>query len=180
MTFKSWFLATAIALLSTGCVNATQQPETDASSAPDAATTPSVVTPSPAETTVASASPEAVKTDAPIRSGTFVSGEHPTQGTARLIMQDGGTVLELGGDFTTSTLGPDLVVALHRSNNVIGSTRPPAYPINEGDYVVLAPLREYSGAQRYAIPDNINLADYQSAVIWCRQFNATFGAATLN
>ncbi|MEH1971040.1 DM13 domain-containing protein [Nostoc sp.] len=26
----------------------------------------------------------------------------------------------------------------------------------------------------------MNLADYKSAAIWCRQFNATFGAAKLS
>jgi hypothetical protein len=114
-----------------------------------------------------------------LSSGTFVDGEHPTKGTVRIVNQDGKRILELAQDFKTSTSGPDLVVILHRSDNVIGSTTPPAYPIQEGDYVLLAPLREYSGAQRYQIPANINLDDFKSAAIWCRRFNATFGAATL-
>ena len=63
--------------------------------------------------------------------------------------------------------------------DVIGSTKPPAYPITEGEYVVLASLQEYSGAQSYEIPENINLEEFQSAAIWCRKFNATFGAAKL-
>jgi hypothetical protein len=114
-----------------------------------------------------------------LKSGTFVSGEHPTEGTARLVTRNGSTFLELDQDFTTSDLGPDLVVILHRSNDVISSTEPPAYPINEGDYVVLAPLQQFNGAQSYSIPDTVNLADYQSAGIWCRKFNALFGAAFL-
>jgi hypothetical protein len=73
-----------------------------------------------------------------------------------------------------------LVVILHRSDNVIGSTKPPSYSLKKGDYVVLGRLQKFSGAQSYAIPKNINLADYKSAVIWCRKFNATFGAAKLN
>ncbi|WP_071994180.1 DM13 domain-containing protein [Synechocystis sp. PCC 7509] len=28
--------------------------------------------------------------------------------------------------------------------------------------------QKYSGSQRYAIPQNIKLENYQSAVIWCR------------
>ena len=114
-----------------------------------------------------------------LRSGSFVDGEHPTQGIARIIEQDNQRFLELDDSFATSTSGPDLVVILHRSGDVIGSTFPPAYPINEGDYVFLAPLERYTGAQTYLIPDDIPLADYQSAAIWCRKFNATFGAATL-
>ncbi|MEB3280646.1 MAG: DM13 domain-containing protein [Lyngbya sp.] len=115
-----------------------------------------------------------------VSSGTFVSGEHETKGTARIINENGKRFLELGNDFSTFNMGPDLVVILHRSEDVIGSTEPPAYPLNEGDYVILAPLKEFSGTQRYEIPDNINLQDYPSAGIWCRRFNATFGAARLS
>lgn len=114
-----------------------------------------------------------------LKSGSFASGEHPTTGTAQLVRQESGVVLQLDESFQTSTSGPDLVVALHRSNDVLGSTEPPIYPLVEGEYVVLAPLQKYSGAQTYEIPGDINLNDYQSAVIWCRQFNATFGSAVL-
>lgn len=114
-----------------------------------------------------------------IKSGNFKSGEHPTQGNARIVTQNGKSFLELGQGFKTSSSGPDLVVVLHRSNNVLGSTTPPDYPLKNGDYIVLAPLRKFNGAQRYAIPANVNLANFQSAAIWCRKFNATFGAATL-
>ena len=93
--------------------------------------------------------------------------------------KDKKRILELDSAFKTSTTGPDLVVVLHRLPDVIGSTKPPAYPINEGDYVILAPLQKYSGAQSYEIPKNINLEEFQSAAIWCRKFNATFGAARL-
>ncbi|HAA32249.1 MAG TPA: electron transfer protein with DM13 domain protein [Cyanobacteria bacterium UBA8553] len=119
---------------------------------------------------------EAVKQDA-IKSGTFVSGEHPTQGTARIVLKNGKPSLELDQSFKTSDQGPDLVVILHRSGNVLSSTKPPSYPIKQSDYVILAPLKKFSGAQSYSIPNNINLADYKSAVIWCRKFNATFGVA---
>lgn len=115
-----------------------------------------------------------------IKSGTFVSGEHTTQGTVRLINKDGKSFIELEQSFKTSELGPDLVVILHRSDNVINSTKPPAYPLKKGDYIILAPLQKYSGAQTYAIPNSINLGDYKSVAIWCRKFNATFGAANLS
>lgn len=115
-----------------------------------------------------------------VKSGTFVSGEHTTQGKVSLTTKDGKSFLELEESFKTSESGPDLVVILHRSDNVIGSTKPPSYPLKNGDYIILAPLKKYSGAQKYAIPNNINLADYKSAAIWCRKFNATFGAANLS
>lgn len=113
------------------------------------------------------------------QSGSFVSGEHRTEGTVQVGMKDGKTFVELGQGFKTSEMGPDLVVALHRSTDVIGSTKPPAYPLKEGEYVVIAPLKKFSGAQSYEIPKSIDLGSYQSVVIWCRKFNATFGAATL-
>lgn len=112
-------------------------------------------------------------------SGTFKDGEHPTKGTVRIIEKNGKRILELDESFKTSSSGPDLVVILHRLPDVISSTTPPAYPIKEGDYVIIAPLKEYSGAQSYEIPDNIKLEDFPSAAIWCRKFNATFGAARL-
>lgn len=115
-----------------------------------------------------------------IKSGTFVSGEHTTQGTVRITNKDGKSSLELDQSFKTSEMGPDLVVILHRSDNVINSTKPPSYPLKKGDYIVIAPLQKYSGAQAYSIPQNINLADYKSVAIWCRKFNATFGAANLS
>ncbi|WP_026104441.1 DM13 domain-containing protein [Anabaena sp. PCC 7108] len=115
-----------------------------------------------------------------IKSGTFVSGEHTTQGKVRITTKNGKSFLELENSFKTSESGPDLVVILHRSNNVINSTKPPSYSLKKGDYIVLAPLQKYSGAQTYSIPENINLLNYKSAAIWCRKFNATFGAANLS
>ncbi|MDJ0846490.1 DM13 domain-containing protein [Crocosphaera sp.] len=115
-----------------------------------------------------------------IKVGSFVSGEHPTQGTVRLVSEKEQTLIKLDSDFKTSEMGPDLVVILHRSPDVIGSTKPPAYAIQEGDYVVIAPLNKFSGTQEYIIPENINLAEYQSIAIWCRKFNATFGSAMVN
>lgn len=115
-----------------------------------------------------------------VKSGSFVSGEHTTQGKVSLTTKDGKSSLELEQSFKTSESGPDLVVILHRSDNVIASTKPPSYPLKPGDYIILAPLKKYSGAQKYPIPNNVNLADYKSAAIWCRKFNATFGAANLS
>jgi Electron transfer DM13 len=114
------------------------------------------------------------------KSGTFVSGEHETKGTARIVTKNGKSFLELDSDFKTSNLGPDLFVILHKSDNVLSTTKPPAYPIKEGEYVILAPLQKFSGVQSYAIPESVDLAQYKSAVIWCRQFNATFGTASLS
>ncbi len=120
------------------------------------------------------------QTQQTVKVGTFVSGEHTTQGTASIITNNGNSFLKLNQSFKTSDSGPDLVVILHRSDNVISSTKPPSYPLKKGDYVILGRLQKFSGTQTYAIPNKINLANYKSAAIWCRKFNATFGAAKLS
>ncbi|MBE9076920.1 DM13 domain-containing protein [Romeria aff. gracilis LEGE 07310] len=106
-----------------------------------------------------------------LRSGTFVGDAHPTAGTARIIEADGQRFLELGNGFSTDR-GPDLFVLLHRS------AVPDSY--SASDYVNLGRLEQVQGTQRYLIPDDISAADFASAVIWCRQFNVTFGYASLS
>lgn len=174
MKAKPWILLGLAALVAVGSVGiavknqAAENPLSMTSHPSTASTKPALIaqTMSATKPTIVSA-------------GSFTSGEQPTQGTARIITQNGNRFLELDQRFKTSSQGPDLVVILHRSSNVIGSTKPPAYPLKTGDYVFLAPLQKFSGAQRYAIPTTVNLAEYKSAVIWCRKFNATFGAAKL-
>lgn len=135
--------------------------------------------PSPT-TTATTTAMEMAQNQQVLSAGNLVNGEHPTSGQVQIVQQGKERILELGADFKTSDMGPDLVVILHRSPDVIGSTVPPAYPIKEGDYVLLAPLKSFSGAQRYPIPAEVDLANYPSAAIWCRKFNATFGAARLS
>ncbi|HHP7245114.1 MAG TPA: DM13 domain-containing protein [Elainellaceae cyanobacterium] len=149
--------------------------ETAAPSSDASADTASADT-SPSSDQASEPSSEAFQT---LPMGSFVSGEHPTQGAVSIIEENGQRYVEFANDFQTDS-GPDLFVILHQSDDVIGSTPPPAHPIEEGDYVTLAPLQTVSGSQRYLIPETVNLEDYQSVAIWCQQFNATFGAASLD
>ncbi|BAU42716.1 DM13 domain-containing protein [Leptolyngbya sp. O-77] len=165
-----------VALAVIGC--ASQVSVEPSPAEPTAAATPEAVAPSPGASLAESPTTVAANPSV-LKSGTFVSGEHPTQGTARIVMENGQRFLEFGSDFRTDS-GPDLTVILHRSADVIGSTTPPAYAIREGDYVVLAELQQTQGTQRYLIPDGVNLDDFNSTAVWCRQFNATFGAAGLS
>lgn len=150
-----------------------------ASCTPQSTSTPE----SPPESSTETAAPQAVEPTASpsvaARSGSFVAAEHDTQGTATLSRQDGIQTLVFDAAFSTSD-GPDLVVVLHRSADPLASSTPPAYPLEEADYVVLAPLAATNGSQEYAIPAEVNADDYQSVAVWCQQFNATFGVATLN
>jgi len=105
------------------------------------------------------------------RSGSFVDSDgHATSGGARIVEENGRRYLELDASFRSDS-GPDLFVLLH-SDAVPGSYSP-------DDYVNLGRIQSFSGAQRYAIPAGVDLSQLQSAVIWCQQFNVTFGYATL-
>ena len=107
-----------------------------------------------------------------LKTGRFMALEHPTAGMVRVIANGNQTYVELGNDFRSDS-GPALQVVLHKSAT-------PGMKFNAGDYMVLAPLQKTTGTQRYNVPSSVNLNQYRSVAIWCQQFNATFGAATLN
>lgn len=46
-------------------------------------------------------------------------------------------------------------------------------------FVDLGPLRAFKGSQRYSIPKGINLAEFDSIVIWCREFSVLISPADL-
>ncbi|MEO0489103.1 MAG: DM13 domain-containing protein, partial [Cyanobacteria bacterium J06659_2] len=41
------------------------------------------------------------------------------------------------------------------------------------------PLESFDGAQRYAIPETVDVDAFNSVVIWCEEFNVTFGYAAI-
>ncbi|MBW4623767.1 MAG: DM13 domain-containing protein [Cyanosarcina radialis HA8281-LM2] len=109
---------------------------------------------------------------ATVKSGSFVSAEVPTMGTAQIVTENGQNYLQLGQNFKTRN-GPDLYVIIYRSSAV------PDSGLREGSYVNLGRLQNVKGSQRYAIPGNVNLGQFNAAAIWCRRYNATFGYASL-
>jgi hypothetical protein len=108
-----------------------------------------------------------------LASGSFVTTEqdHPTNGTASIVSEGGQRYLKFNSAFETAE-GPDVQVVLYRGDTV---------PVNlqEEDYLTLAPLQSFDGAQRYAIPEGVNLSEFGAVAIWCREFNVTFGYAAL-
>lgn len=110
-----------------------------------------------------------------LAAGTFVAAEQPTAGTARIVEENGHRYLEFDAAFSTSDQGPDLHVLLDET-----AMPPQSYTEAEaGRYVTLGGLKAFSGVQRYPIPDEIQISNYQSVVVWCRMANATFGYAPL-
>jgi hypothetical protein len=57
---------------------------------------------------------------------------------------------------------------VRRSADVIGSM-----------FVDLGSLRAFKGSQRYAIPNGVDLAQFDSVVIWCREFSVLISPADL-
>ena len=106
--------------------------------------------------------------------GTFVSQEHDTAGTARVLaLPDGSRVLRLEG-FSTSD-GPDVHVWLSEAE---AGGEWDSY--DDGRFVPLGELRATDGNHNYVIPaDTGGLAGLRSAVIWCDRFNVAFGSAPL-
>jgi hypothetical protein len=105
-----------------------------------------------------------------LASGNFVDSEHPTKGLAEVVTQNGKNYLRLNKAFKSDE-GPDVFVLLHREDS------PKKY--KKSDYVSLGRLQKIRGKQLYKIPQQVNISEFKSVVIWCRQFNATFGFAPL-
>ena len=109
------------------------------------------------------------KAQANTQSALFVRDAHDASGSAKIVEADGQRYLEFDANFRSDS-GPDLFVLLHRE------AVPTSY--DAANYVNLGRLQAIDGAQRYAIPADVDIASIKSAVIWCQQFNVTFSYAT--
>lgn len=107
----------------------------------------------------------------------FISHEHTTTGTARVIrLPDGSHQLELVGLDTSN--GPDLRVWLTDQPVIEG--RDGWHVFDDGAWVELGELKGNQGDQVYDLPDDVDPADYTSVSIWCLRFSVSFGAATVD
>ena len=102
--------------------------------------------------------------------GSFKTVSSDTSGGATIVEENGKRYLEFDDTFSTEN-GPDLFVLLHKE------ATPESY--SSGKFVNLGDLQSIAGSQRYEIPEDVSVEDFQSAVIWCRQFNVTFGFAAI-
>lgn len=134
-----------------------------------AATTAPGVPPPPAASQPAPAPASPVV----LAEGQFISQEHETTGSARVIeLPDGSRVLRLES-FATSD-GPDVHVWLTDQ-----AADGPWNSFDDGRYVALGKLKATNGNQNYPIPPDASLAGLRSVVIWCDRFNVSFGSAVL-
>ncbi|WP_328995047.1 DM13 domain-containing protein [Kribbella sp. NBC_01245] len=114
---------------------------------------------------------------ATLAKGTFISHEHDTSGTVKIVrLADGSRVLRLENLDTSD--GPDLEVWLTNAPVLEGTAGWRVF--DDGKYQDLGKLKGNKGNQNYAIPPDLNLKDFTSVSIWCDRFNVSFGAATLS
>jgi len=100
-------------------------------------------------------------------SGTFVSLDHETSGTAAVLGDGSGQRFLRIEDLNTSN-GPDLNVYLVNSSTG-----------DVSDYIDLGDLKGNIGDQNYEIPIDADLAVYDKVLIWCVRFSSPFGEAQL-
>jgi len=51
--------------------------------------------------------------------------------------------------------------------------------LGEAMFIDLGGLRAFKGSQRYPVPAGVDLKNYQSVIIWCRQFSVLISPADL-
>ena len=98
-----------------------------------------------------------------------VTPGHPTSGLVEIIEHDQlGNFIVLQDDFETVP-GPALYVVLHKSDN------PQSYTPDNS--VMIGVLKDAKGKQIYEIPAGVDLTQFNAVIIWCKEFDVTFGSA---
>jgi len=103
---------------------------------------------------------------------TFIDAVHNGEGSATIYqLADGSRVLRFENFRVTN--GPQLHVILSRNtpDTIFGDVG--------DDYVDLGALSGNVGNQNYTIPDDVNLDDYQTVIIYCVPFSVVFSTAPL-
>lgn len=110
-----------------------------------------------------------------IRQGRFVDADivHKGAGQASLYALPDGSNLVRFEDFRT-TNGPALVVYLAQHESPAS-----AADVLDGGFINIGKLKGNVGNQNYVVPANVDIADYNSVVIWCELFGVLFSPAAL-
>ncbi|MFE3323855.1 DM13 domain-containing protein [Streptomyces sp. NPDC059176] len=112
-----------------------------------------------------------------LATGTFISHEHHTSGTVKIVeLPDGSRTLRLE-DLDTSN-GPALRVWL--TDQPVKAGKDGWHVFDDGAYVSLGELKGNKGDQNYPLPAGLDLDRYRSISIWCDRFDVSFGAAELS
>jgi hypothetical protein len=127
-----------------------------------------VVQPAPEEEAPGETDTTSDTTPAPV-GGEFQSrGNYTTTGTVLITQSDDTTFVRLQ-DLETDN-GPDLKVYIAKDLEEDGT------PI---DSVDLGDLKGNIGSSNYEVPSDVDIADYNYVVIWCKRFSTSFGDAPI-
>lgn len=175
LVFQPWllFVDVRVADAIPTSVASARTPPLSASPTPTPA--PSAVTGEPVAEMTASPAPPAEPVD--LLAGAFVSHEHTTTGSVRVIqLPDGQRQLAVQGLETSN--GPDVHVWLSAGPVVEGADG--WFTAADHDHVDLGPLKGNLGDQLYAIPADVDLDIFRTVDLWCERFSVSFGAAALS
>lgn len=92
---------------------------------------------------------------------------YPLDGTATLSINGGATILQFSEDFATTPVLPGLFVYLTNNPTTING----ALEIGE--------VAEFTGAQTYAVPGDIDLFTYNFVLFYCKPFVVPVGQGEL-
>ena len=111
----------------------------------------------------------------PIFTGTFTGKLHDTTGRATVYRETDGTLMLRLTNFRTSN-GPDVHVVLASPNDPSLKSGTPGKPL---DAMEVGALKGNEGDQAYKLPSKVDLVHYSTVAIYCQQFRAVFGTASL-
>ena len=102
-------------------------------------------------------------------SGTFEKKAKKIKGSWTLTHVDGQQVIRFNDDFKTKN-GPDLKIFLSKKS-VSNLSKNPTFiaPVS------LGLINSVKGGQEYVVPADVNLADFESILIHCEEFNILWG-----
>jgi hypothetical protein len=126
--------------------------------------------------TEADVSTSAAPAPSVLASGDFISHEHHTTGSVKVIETAGGARYLRLENLDTSN-GPTLRVWLSDVTDIEGRSGWRIF--DDGSHVDLGELKGNKGSHNYRIPDSVELDRYHSVTIWCARFHVSFGAAAL-
>jgi len=117
---------------------------------------------------------EAQVTATAISTGQFqnASPRYQSAGSATLAETSDGDIVLQFNDFSV-TPGPDLEVWL-----VAADAPGTSAAVLASEWVSLGVLQSPDGAQTYLIPEDVDVSDYGSVVIWCEDFSVLFAIAS--
>jgi len=106
--------------------------------------------------------------------GAWTKGGYEIEGSWSIVESDEGRFVVLADDFATRK-APDLKIFLSpRKLSELGNRN----ATSESAFV--AALERNRGGQRYRLPAEVDLADYQTILIHCEKFSKYWGGAPLN